>query len=179
MGPNQVETEETMTISRLVRKFAGSEYCAALGLPNLGCSDDKANETPGIDMDTAATWGAAKNPEQSRLLLDLDISHHGGTRGRIVCDTDDDGELTISGELMTALIGLGVAGFPTVELTRVSSGGADIAQGCVQLRVSSFVCQAVTVADVTSCTDTTCSADSSGWVPCPDGMTCRSDLVCE
>jgi hypothetical protein len=127
----------------------------------------------------ALTWGAAKNPAQSRVQLELDISSHGGTRGRIVCDTDDDGELTISGEMMTALIGLGVAGFPTVELRRVSTGGADIPQGCVELRVSSFVGQAVTVAGVTSCTDTTCSAGSSGCVPCPDDMTCRSDLVCE
>jgi hypothetical protein len=125
------------------------------------------------------TWNGAKDPGQSQVHLDLDISHHGGTRGRIQCDTDDDGDLTISGELITALIGLGVAGFPTVELTRVSSGGADIAQGCVELRVSSFVSQSVTVAGVTSCTETTCSGDSSGCVPCPDGMTCRSDLVCE
>lgn len=125
------------------------------------------------------TWKAPGDPEPSSILLKLDISHHGGLRGRIECNTADDGELTISAELMTALIELGVAGFPTIELTRVSSGGASISQGCVELRVSSFVSHAVTVAGVTSCTGTTCEADDTGCIPCPDGQTCRMDLTCQ
>lgn len=180
--PNTTYTFPPFTEGELVEVHAtGGDYpgfdLVAHAVAPLSLTSDDFDIAE--DEPFALTWAAAKNPAQSRVHLELDISHHGGTRGRIECDTDDDGELTISGEMMTALIGLGVAGFPTVELTRISSGGANISQGCVELRVSSFVSQSVTVAGIMSCTDTTCSADSSGCVPCPDGMTCRADLVCE
>jgi hypothetical protein len=116
------------------------------------------------------TWEAASDPKASQVHLKLDISHHGGTRGMIQCDTDDTGSLTVSADLMTELIGLGVAGFPTFVLTRSTRGTAQIAPGVVELEVSAKVEQAVTVAGVVSCTD---SAD------CPDGGPCRDDLTCE
>ena len=87
----------------------------------------------------------------------------------IECDTDDTGAITISASLMTELIGLGVAGFPSVIITRVSSDSAQIAVGRVELAVSSKVERLVTVAGVDSCTE---DAD------CPDGGTCQSDLTC-
>lgn len=160
---------------------AGGEYPAfdllasAIAPLELSSSDFTVEEGKPL----ALTWNAASKPNSSSVHLKLDIAHHGGARGRIECDTADDGELTISGSMITALIGLGVAGFPTVELTRISRGGASIPQGCVELRVSSFVSQLVTVTGVTSCTDTTCEAGNSDCIPCPDGMMCRADLVCE
>jgi len=126
------------------------------------------------------TWDAAGAGATSQVHLKLDISHHGGTKGMIECDTADDGELTISGALMTELIGLGVAGFPTVELTRVSTASASTAQGRVELKVSAFVGQAVTIAGFESCNATTCEdPEDLSCVPCPDGLECQSDLTCQ
>jgi hypothetical protein len=101
--------------------------------------------------------------------IKIDISHHGGSRGQIECDADDTGALTISAELMTELIKLGVAGFPSVILTRASTDSAKIEVGRVELAVSSKTERIVTVAGYESCT-----ADSD----CPDSGVCLPDLTC-
>jgi hypothetical protein len=116
------------------------------------------------------TWTAAADPKSSPVHLKLDISHHGGSKGMIECDADDTGSLTIPAALMTELIGLGVAGFPSVIMTRVSTGTAQIAPGRVELAVSSKVEKLVTVAGVDSCTKD---------MDCPDGETCQADLTCK
>jgi hypothetical protein len=115
------------------------------------------------------TWNGATDPKSSQVHIKLDISHHGGSRGQIVCDADDTGALTISAALMTELIGLGVAGFPSVILTRASIGSAKIEVGRVELAVSSKTEKIVTVAGYSSCTE---DAD------CPDGEVCQADLTC-
>jgi hypothetical protein len=115
------------------------------------------------------TWNGATDPKSSQVHIKLDISHHGGSRGQIVCDADDTGALTISAELMTELIQLGVAGFPSVILTRASIGSAKIEVGRVELAVSSKTERIVTVAGYSSCT-----ADAD----CPDGEVCQPDLTC-
>src|SRR5687768_7823963 len=46
MRTQALETEETMTISRVLRKIAAAACPAALALPALGCSDDTPTETP-------------------------------------------------------------------------------------------------------------------------------------
>ena len=81
----------------------------------------------------------------------------------------DSGELLISAALMTELIGLGVAGFPSVILTRTSRGTTPIEVGLVELEVSSKVERFVTVAGVESC-----NMDED----CPDGELCQMDLTC-
>jgi hypothetical protein len=116
----------------------------------------------------ALTWNAAADPKSSQVHLKLDISHHGGSRGMIECDTDDTGAITISAELITELIGLGVAGFPSVILTRSVHDSAQLEVGLVELVVSSKVERLVTVAGVQSCTE---DAD------CPDSV-CQADLTC-
>jgi hypothetical protein len=117
----------------------------------------------------ALTWQAAADPQSLHVHVKLDISHHGGSRGMIECDGDDSGSLTISAALMTELIALGVAGFPSVIMTRASTGSAQLSVGRVELVVSSKVERLVTVAGVDSCTEDT---------DCPDGKVCQSDLTC-
>ncbi len=117
----------------------------------------------------ALTWNGSADAKAARVHVKLDISHHGGSRGQIACDADDSGALTISAALMSQLIGLGVAGFPSVILTRISSGSAKIAVGRVELAVSSKAERIVTVAGFDSCTE---DAD------CLDGKTCQADLTC-
>ncbi|HEY3668695.1 MAG TPA: hypothetical protein VGL19_22010, partial [Polyangiaceae bacterium] len=77
--------------------------------------------------------------------------------------------LLIPATLVTSLIELGVAGFPSVSLARTSSGSAAIAPGQVTLQVVSEVTRVLVVAGVQSC-----MADTD----CPSGKTCQQDETC-
>jgi hypothetical protein len=115
------------------------------------------------------TW--TKGSESSaKIHVSLDISGHGGTKGVIECDSSDSGALTISAALITKLLDLGVAGFPTVKVTRHVTDSTVIAPGRVELEISSTVEQSVTVEGLISCTD-----DKN----CPDGQSCQTDLTCK
>jgi len=115
------------------------------------------------------TWipGLAGN---SKIHVKLDISHHGGSKGQIVCDSDDSGSLTVTATLITKLLGLGVAGYPTVIVTRHAVGSSVISAGRVDLEIASTVEQSVSVDGLTSCTE-----DSD----CPSSETCQTDLSCK
>ncbi len=115
------------------------------------------------------TWSPATQADQSLVLVRLDISHHGGSNGKIECEAPDTGTLTLPGALVDALLELGSAGFPTVIATRRAVGSAVIAPGRVDLWVLSSVEQSVEIPGVVSCT-----ADED----CPEGQTCQPDLTC-
>lgn len=117
------------------------------------------------------TWTPPQKSIGSKISVKLDISHHGGTKGMIECTTDDTGTLDIAASLVTELINLGTAGFPTILVTRKAPvGSAVIAPGRVDLVIQSAIEQAVTVPGVTSCNSST---------DCKNGMTCQSDLTCK
>ena len=115
------------------------------------------------------TWTKG-SVSSAKIHVSLDISGHGGTKGQIECETADSGSLTISAALITKLINLGVAGYPTVKVTRQAISSAVIPPGRVELVVSSTVEHAVTIDGLKSCTD-----DEH----CPDGQTCQNDLTCK
>jgi hypothetical protein len=121
----------------------------------------------GQALDLTWTKGAAGN---STIHVKLDISHHGGTKGQIECDTDDSGSLSVSAALISKLLSLGVAGFPTVIVTRQAIGATTISAGRVELVVSSTVEQGVSIDGLNSC-----NKDDQ----CPKGQTCQSDLSCK
>ncbi|HVW27829.1 MAG TPA: hypothetical protein VHC69_20830 [Polyangiaceae bacterium] len=139
----------------------------ATGIAPLVLTSTSIELKSGDPVNLTWTPGASAN---GSINVKLDISHHGGTKGQILCDTKDTGSLTISAALVKKLIGLGVAGYPSVIVTRHSDGSAVISAGRVDLIVSSVVEQAITVEGLTSCT-----ADSD----CPSGKTCQTDLSCE
>lgn len=114
------------------------------------------------------TWTAG-DTSLAQIHVKLDISHHGGSKGMIECDTADDGSLDIPASLMTDLLALGSAGFPTIIVTRLAESTAHIPQGVVTLTVSSQVESPVTVPGLTSCNE-----DGD----CPSGKTCQKDLSC-
>jgi len=76
----------------------------------------------------------------------------------------------VSAALVSKLLSLGVAGFPTVKVTRQAIGATTISAGRVELVVSSLVEQGVSIDGLNSCTDS---------VQCPQGQTCQSDLTCK
>jgi hypothetical protein len=118
----------------------------------------------------ALNWTAAK-AGTTRIGVLLDISQHGISKGKIECDTTDDGSLSIPAKLVDALVELGISGFPTVVLTRTSaSKAADGGPPNVKLNVSAPYRSAVEIPGLTSCT---VDAD------CPDGRRCQKDLKCE
>jgi hypothetical protein len=117
----------------------------------------------------ALAWTAPTN-QGSEIAIKLDISHHGGSKGRIECALDDTGSLTIGAPMIDALLALGAAGYPSIIVTRTSTGHAAVATGHVDLVVSSEVEVPIAVPGVISCTDTT---------QCTPPATCQSDLTCK
>lgn len=116
------------------------------------------------------TWTAAGAGASSKIHVKIDVSHHGGTKGQIVCETADTGSLTISAALVTQLINLGVSGYPAIVVTRSSTGEATIAPGRVQLVVFQDIERYVEIPGLLSCTE-----DKD----CPTGKTCQDDLQCK
>ncbi len=130
------------------------------------------SSAPTLERDTpvTVTWTPPAGAVSSRILIKVEISHHGGFKGQVECDTADDGSLTLGGPLLTQLLDLGVAGFPTIEIEReVVSDGLTTA-GRVDLTVSSAISQAITIPGVISCTeDNECTPPAT----CQDDLTCR------
>ncbi|HKP56488.1 MAG TPA: hypothetical protein VJV78_07210 [Polyangiales bacterium] len=120
--------------------------------------------------DLAFTWGSPGRPDLARVQVKLDISHHGGAKGKVECDASDTGELAIAGSLVDRLLDLGVAGFPTIALTRRARSGDSREPHNVHLSVLQTVERAVEVPGVMSCT-----ADPQ----CPAAQKCATNLTCQ
>jgi hypothetical protein len=105
----------------------------------------------------------------TRIQLELEISHHGGFKGQIECDVPDTGSFDVPAPLITSLVTLGRAGYPTVKVTRTSMAPAST-QPQVTLTMRSQA-ELIVDAGVISC-----GAASSP--PCPTGTTCRLDFTC-
>jgi hypothetical protein len=151
---------------------AAGEYYPAFSLSSKGIAPLALTST-GLALKSgqplALTW--TKGAESSaKIHVKLDISHHGGSKGQIECDTADSGALTVSAALISKLLKLGVAGYPTVIVTRHAIGSTAITPGRVELEISSTVEQTVTVDGLVSCSK---NAD------CPDGQECQNDLSCK
>jgi len=151
---------------------AGGDYSAfTLEAPGIAPLVLAADSYPiSSSQPLSFSWTPAAEPSKSHILVHLDISHHGGSKGKIECDTADDGALQINASLMSQLLALGVAGYPTVTVTRRATGEVTIAPGRVTFNIQQNVERAITVEGVTSCTS---DADCTG------GMTCASDLTCQ
>lgn len=116
------------------------------------------------------TWPAAQASTGSRVKVRLDISHHGGSKGKIECDAPDTGSFEIPAGMVTELLALGVAGFPTIIVTRQTVASATIVPGRVDLIIASEVERAVSIAGLESCTS---DAD------CTPPKKCQADLTCK
>jgi len=115
----------------------------------------------------ALSWTAATIAGNSRIEIRVDISHHGGQRGEIVCDAADTGTFEIPADLVTALMDLGVAGFPSLTVERFALGSTTIATGRVNLRVTSVEERMIDIPGFVSC-----NIDAE----CPESQTCRQDV---
>jgi hypothetical protein len=85
----------------------------------------------------------------STINVRINISYHGGTKGEIQCDCEDNGSLTIPGAMLDKLKSYGIAGYPLVEITRKSVGTNADAKASVIVQCS--VTKLLTIPGVTSC----------------------------
>jgi hypothetical protein len=115
----------------------------------------------------ALSWEKPGAKSDAKIRVHLDISHHGGIRGLLTCDTADDGALEIDASLVKGLIDLGVAGYPSIVVYRESVASTDIGAGSVELSVYANVEEFVEIDGVVSCTSST---------DCPTGKTCNTDI---
>ena len=99
----------------------------------------------------------------------MDISHHGGFKGLITCDTEDAGSLDVPPALVDRLLNLGVAGYPTVTVTRKTTAHARLSPGRVALNVIAERLLPIVIPGYTSCSEND---------PCPPGKTCGLDGLC-
>lgn len=118
------------------------------------------------------TWEAPASNSDSKVTIEVDVSHHGGSKGIIRCETADSGSFSIDGALMTELTNLGVTGFPNVTVTRKSAEAKAVGAGQIELRVTSYEIRQLSFPGIFSCTE-----DSE----CPAATpTCNLDtMVCE
>jgi hypothetical protein len=156
----------------LVQMTAPGGALGALSIASRGIAPLVFEQTPApvAGQPLVLAWTPPGRADQTRIEIKLDISHHGGTKGKIECDVPDTGSLEIPASQVSRLLALGVAGFPTIILTRVAAGTATTPSGVIALRIVSAAERAVQIEGLRSCT-----ADSQ----CPAGKTCQSDLTCK
>jgi hypothetical protein len=121
-------------------------------------------------MPLALAWKVPAKPELGRIEIKLDISHHGGAKGKVECNAEDTGSLEIAAGLITRLLNLGVAGFPTITVARVNRGSAQTSTGKVELQLVSDLERGVDIEGLASCSDSS---------ECEAGKTCQADLTCK
>lgn len=143
--------------------FSASSTCIApliVADPEFAVRRDEA-----LELD----WEAPAQADQARVLIKLDVSHHGGKKGEIDCNVPDTGNFEIPASLVTALVDLGLAGYPTIVLTRIASAASAEAPG-VGFEISSSIELEVDTG-ISSCTeDAQCAMDQK----------CNMDkLICE
>lgn len=120
----------------------------------------------------ALSWAAPGDQDLARIEIRLDIGHHGGFTGEIDCDVADNGAFEIPAALTDQLLDLGIAGFPTVQLTRTAAAHSAGGQPShVEMAVEMFVEREVTIPGLVSCDPVN--------KPCPDGQVCQVDLTCK
>lgn len=122
------------------------------------------------DEELTMRWMPAEEAGASQVQIRLDISHHGGSKGKLECDVEDNGAFTLPAALVSELLALGVAGFPSIVLERRAIETAQLPHGRVALRVYEYAERFVTIPGLVSCT-----ADEH----CPSGQICGEGKACE
>lgn len=124
----------------------------------------------------------------ARITAEFDLSHHGGSKGQVRCETGDTGSLTVAGTLIKNLVDLGVTGFPWLTVVRVAKGTTPVGSGQAQLLVYSDEKFDLELPGLKSCeTSADCTSPQTCLVPgqmcgiacttntdCPTGQTCQS-----
>lgn len=157
-----------------VELSAGGGAVAAFTLKARGISPLEVMGADPLPIDPARPlelrWRTPTAAETTTVRVSLDLTLHGGAKGKIECDGADNGMRSIPAPLVMQLIALGTAGFPAVTLRRVATGMTTLSPpGQADLTIVSEVVRSVQVPGDTSCLD-----DSM----CPAGKTCKPNALC-
>lgn len=115
------------------------------------------------NKETTVTWKPGSNADDARVIARFDISHHGGLKGLILCDSPDSGSVKVDGSLVTGLIQLGTAGYPVVRVYRLSSAEAAAGSGKAVLNIQSTIEWPLKVPGIDSCaTNEDCATSEAG-----------------
>jgi hypothetical protein len=113
------------------------------------------------DQPLTLKWTPGASGVDAQVKATLNISKHGGSAGYMVCTTTDSGTLTIAADVLKALVGLGVAGFPELLLTRSTHGEATVAGGTIALDVEAVAKPPLNIEGYCSCfNDSDCGSCS-------------------
>lgn len=141
--------------------FYPAQTISAKGVAPLQLSGDTYRLSKNTALELAWTPGGDVG---AKVTVVLNISKHGGSPGYLKCEVSDTGSLTIPADQITALMNLGVAGFPELMLTRSTQGESKVDTGSIRLNVASRVqptlevdgyCSCFDSGDCGSCSDTT------------------------
>jgi hypothetical protein len=103
----------------------------------------------------------------SRIHVLIDISYHGGSKGKIEGDCEDNGSLTIAASLLDKLKSYGISGFPKIEIYRRSTSVSAAAK--IKVVFESKIVRFLSIPGIISCNSN---------VPCPEGQYCGPDQRC-
>jgi hypothetical protein len=138
------------------------------------------------------TW-TPSSVASARINLEFDLSHHGGSKGKVICETSDTGSLQVSSSLIDKLLALGVTGYPKADVTRVITGTTAVGSGQAQFKIYSDLDFVVQIPDLVSCQNDTecptgqtcqntsnmCGVSCTTNADCPTGQTCSSTKICK
>jgi hypothetical protein len=131
---------------------------------------------------------APRDPSATQVRIALDLSPSVGAADSIVCEVTDTGEFAVPADLLAQLAELGIAGFPTLHITRLNKSFVQTSAGRVELRISSSREVRLGFTDLQSCADTAEFCDYVPFVVCPEAphscpwnglQVCRADRFCE
>lgn len=119
-------------------------------------------------QDFTLTWDPPVGPVvRSEVYVVIAIDQHGVSPSTLQCVFADDGEGIVSASIVSALIDVGVTGFPSGTMTRRTADHAAAGEGCFDFVVSSSQ-----DADVEVVGHTPCISDED----CPEGQDCNEEL---
>ncbi len=119
------------------------------------------------DQDLTVSWTPPSKAGSATVSLSLDLGHHGSVSAKLICDVPDTGSAVVPKGLLTQLAAEGVAGFPSMTITRHTMDSTMIAPGCVEFDVASSLNRELTFPGLVSC-----SCSGMTCAPCTATQTC-------
>ncbi|MDB5051940.1 MAG: putative secreted protein [Fibrobacteres bacterium] len=157
---------DAVTFSASGDTGASAFTVSAVGISPLEVLTDSLTLADGKPI--SLEWTPPKSAGATVISVAVDISHHGGIKGKIECEGPDDGKLEIAAALVDQLKALGVSGYPNIGISRKAT--STNAAVHVDLVLESGITKALIIPGLISC------EDNDG---CPDGQTCQKDLQCK
>jgi len=113
------------------------------------------------DQPITLNWTPGGSSAGAEVTVTLNVSKHGGSAGYMLCTTTDSGTLTIAADVLKALVGLGVGGFPELLLKRSTHGEVTVDAGKIALDIEAVAKPALNIEGYCSCfNDSDCGSCS-------------------